>query len=85
MIEILQELEKRSVLCSCIDTIIQANYEITPKKRLNRGAVQHEIIDKLGLVRNNLLCSLINDRMRALGYSVGTTAGTKYYRNISKL
>lgn len=80
---ILRELEKRASLADCIDTIITKYYMHEPKKRLYRGQVQREIIDKMGLVRNNLLCTMINERMAALGYSVGTTHGTKYYRNIS--
>ncbi len=81
MIEIVQELEKRQVLVQCIDAIIANSYGAEQRKRFPRGQVQQEIIAKLGLVRNNLLCNIITDRMKIAGFDAIANSGTLYYRH----
>lgn len=83
MLELIQELEKRTEVIRYIDVIISKLYCFDAGNKLNRGDTQRHIISAMGLVRNNLLCSLINNRMLHLGFSVVTIRGTKYYRNIS--
>lgn len=79
--ELLQELEKRAALIEAIDSVITNFYLSTLKKRLKRGEVQKDILSKLGLLRNNLLCTMISERMTLAGYECITNSGTKYYRH----
>jgi len=82
---ILEELEKREILIKAIDQIIEASYSSAPGKYLPRGMTQRHILAQLNLVRNNMLCALINERMYLKGYTPVTNHGTQSFRGITNL
>jgi hypothetical protein len=77
---LLEELEKRGVLAEAIDSIIDSTYISAPGEHIRRGAVQEFILSELKLQRNNMLCSLINQRMTAKGFRPIINRGDQYYR-----
>lgn len=82
---ILEELEKRKILTELIDNIIDSMFAPCPGNKLKRGRAQEKIFGLLGVRRNNLLCSMVNERMRARGYETIINEGDQYYRNVSLL
>jgi len=80
---VVEELQKREILSQTIDTIIDCTYDFLPRQHLRRGEVQERILSLLNLRKNNILCTLINERMSRKGYTPIINRGDQYYRNIA--
>lgn len=82
---IVAEIERREILIQAIDNIIESQFTFVKRRRLKRGPVQERIFKLLGVRRNNVLCQIVNERMRARGYETIINQGDQYYRNVSLL
>jgi len=82
--EILEELASRAALVSSVDKLIEALYQQEDKRRIKRGRVQERIASLLGIPKNNIVCSTINDRMAAKGFRPYISKGSLYFENVSE-
>ena len=80
---ILEALNQRSLLIQAIDQIIDSTYTTAPGKYVRRGTVQKFILSQLNLIRNNMLCTLINERMETKGYRAVTCHGNQSFKGVS--
>lgn len=81
---IFEELKRRELLIKAIDAIIFSKFEYSETGHLRRGVVQQEILNTLGIKKNNMLCTLINERMRLKGYKTVINTGNNRYTNITR-
>lgn len=76
---IIAEIERREILSEAIDNIIETQF--VAAKRLKRGNAQERIFQMLGVRRNNVLCALVNERMKLKGFKCVKNQGDNYYVN----
>lgn len=80
---VLIELFRRQALVVAVDAVIDERFEFGSASRIKRGRVHDAVSETLGLVLNNPLAILINERVKVRGGKAYISRGNLYFKGVS--